>query len=174
MNPSFDGRGLTQWKYSGTIIGGFCAGPVKRLRAIEIGNERVWEGTLERATSPNPTIIHIPDRGDIEWYWGTEDQVLSDWFIAQAYADGHVHPYYRGVAFGILRDFVFGVGMLSPPNIRFVVEREPVQSLITGAAAQLVDGQANPYAVLAEAFTHPLIGLGHPASLFHAASWQAV
>lgn len=166
-------NGTTIWKYIGTILGGFCSGPLHCLTKIEVADEVVWEGELYRADSPNPVTITIPDRGDIHLYWGTEDQVLSSEFQALAIAEGHIHPDYRSVCFVILDDFVFGVGVLSAPTVRLAGTRAPLQSLITGAATELVDGQANPFVAFAELLTNELFGLGHPLALFNAPSWQA-
>jgi hypothetical protein len=48
-----------------------------------------------------------------------------------------------------------------------------MQTLITGASAALDgDWQANPWCVLAEMLTHPVIGLGLPNSFFDQVAWQ--
>jgi hypothetical protein len=157
----------------GNILGGFCVGPLFALTKIEVSNELVWSGRLLHSANPGPVEIDIPGRGIIELYWGDESQALSSWFVSIAAAAGHIHPNYRGIPFIALKRFLFGPEMYSANNIRLAGVRQPVQSLITGAAADLIDDQANPWVVLAERLTHPLFGLAHPLAIFHAPSWQA-
>lgn len=163
----------TSYDIYGTLIGGFCRGPLHTLTRVEVNNEVLWEGALLRSASTNPVQITIPNRGVLELYWGTEDQVISAWLAAKAAAAGHIHPPYRGLCFVALKDFLFGRETYAAPNIRLSGLRAPVQSLIAGDATTLLDGQANPWVALAEVFTDPLGGLGHPLALFDAPSWQA-
>lgn len=157
----------------GNILGGWCVGRLHTLHRIEINNELVWSGTLLRSASTNPAILSIPNRGAAEIYFGTADQTISASLAAIAATGGHIHPGYRDIIFIALKGFLLGRETWSAPNVRLSGLLEPVQSLITGAATELIDGQANPWVALAELFTHPLSGLGHPLALFDAPSWQA-
>lgn len=129
----------------------------------------LWK--VDRASSGNPLKITVEDYGDAYLYWGTADQVLdgSDEAILAALG----HPPYRHRAVLVLKNFFFGTMQASAPDVVVLGGRAPEQSLITGDAALLDDDwQANPWCVLAELLTHPVYGLGLPASWFDAESWQ--
>ncbi len=125
----------------------------------------------------NPYKITVPNFGDTYLYWGTATQNLDS--VNEAFLTQYGHPPYRNRAVLACKDFLFGQSSDAsqpPPCPSMIVlgGRNPVQSLITGASAALDgDWQANPWCVLAELLTHPIIGLGRVSSEFHAASWQA-
>jgi hypothetical protein len=126
----------------------------------------------DRSSSPNPLKMTIPNYGDAYLYWGTPDQTLDT-------ANENIlaplgHPPYRNRAVIVLKNFLFGTMQVNPPDIVVLGGRKPVQSLIIGAATDFdADWQVNPWCVLAEILTHPVIGLGLPLSWFNAATWQA-
>ncbi len=125
-----------------------------------------------RATVTNPYKLTIADGGDAYLYWGTDDQTLD--VTGEATLAALDHPAYRYRAVLVLKDFQFGVETETPPDIQVLGGRTPIQTLITGTAAALdADWQANPWCVLAELLTHPVIGLGLPDSFFDATTWQA-
>ncbi len=130
----------------------------------------LWK--IDRATSANPLKFTIPGGGDVFLYWGTAGQNLDT--SDEKFLNNNDHPAYRNKAVFAIRDFLFGTMQSSPPSFSVMGGRNPVQTLITGAAAALdADWQANPWCVLAEMLTHPVIGLGLPNSFFDATSWQA-
>ncbi len=110
--------------------------------------------------------------GEIYLYWGTDSQTLDNINERVLWAAGH--PPYRGLAVVVLKNFFFGRERATPPNIQVIAGRNPVQSVVTGAAAALdADGQANPLCVLAEVLTNKIWGVGLDAARLDATSWQA-
>lgn len=134
-----------------------------------IGGQWV-EYTLKRSLVSNPVVLSVVGYGVAVFYWGTSTQTLS----GDVPAFASVHPPYRRQCFVILKDWLFGRERTSAPNVECVVRRAPVQSVITGSAALLdSDGQANPLAVLAEAITEPVFGIGQAPGLLDSPTWQA-
>lgn len=130
----------------------------------------LWK--IDRATSANPLKFTVPNMGDCYLYWGTANQTLDT--VNEQILNSLGHPPYRNKAVIVIKNFLFGTMQTSPPDIVLLGGRAPVQTLITGASAALdVDWQANPWCVLAEMLTHPVIGLGLPNSFFNQAQWQA-
>jgi hypothetical protein len=162
------------YNFNGSIACLVCSGPVDFLDGIEVDDELAYTASISRSTSANPAVISIPGRGTIRFYWGTEDQLTTDPLLISGGNDqAHNHPAYPGICYAVIDRFLFGLERTSAPNIRFRVRRKPKQSVITGAAAELVDGQANPFAVIIELFTSERFGRGRPASDFSAPHWQA-
>ncbi|HEX9047192.1 MAG TPA: hypothetical protein VF988_09220, partial [Verrucomicrobiae bacterium] len=120
-------------------------------------------------------------RGTIRFYWGTAAQTVdanlqaahNNAGIPGNYGHGDDHPDYKGMCYIVLIDFLLGQEVQSAPNVEVVVRRAPNQALITGGAATIKDGQANPAAVLAEVLTDPSC-LGLPTTMIDTASFQAV
>lgn len=110
--------------------------------------------------------------GDWYLYWGLANQVLDT--VGEAILSALGHPPYRNNAVIMGKNILFGTQTVQPPSVQVLAGRAPVQSLIVGASAQL-DSRwtANPWCVLAELLTHPIIGLGLPPTWFDATSWQA-
>ena len=161
--------------YFGDIAGVICSGPIDRLCAIMVDGKKVWPDSgagLDRSGQPNPVQLTITGYGSAWLYWGTDTQTLDASGEINLAANGH--PPYRRQAVLSLQKFLFGREKVSAPSVECIVRRTPVQSIVTGTAALLdADGHANPLAVLAELLTHPVFGLGLPASDFDTASWQA-
>jgi len=111
-----------------------------------------------RSGSPNPLPITVQDFGTAYLYWGTSSQTLDA--SGEAFLTAQGHPPYRNLCVLVLKQFLFGRERVTPPNIEVVVRRNPKQAVITGSSALLNDGQANPIAALAEAFTDPIHGAG--------------
>lgn len=127
---------------------------------------------LNRVDSANPLKITIPKGGDVFLYWGTDDQVLDA--VDEQTLNDNDHPPYRHRAFLVLKNFLFGTETTTPPDCHVLGGRLPVQTLITGAAADMDDDwQINPWCALAELLTHQVYGLGLPNSLFDSTTWQA-
>jgi hypothetical protein len=136
-----------------------------------------WTGyALKRSVVGDaPFAITIPDWGAVDFYWGTADQELlvdADPTSARAIFIAAGHPPYRRQCWALLRDFKFGVERQAAPNLEFIVRRAPNQAAITGAAAALNDGQANPIAALAELVKSDVWGIGSAVPL--AGSFQAL
>lgn len=148
------------------------------------GLEGWAEYTFPRATDPyNDFTLTTSDDtylGVRRFYWGTAAQTV-DFYLQAANNDGGVkgnlglgdtHPDYQGLSYSVPIDFLFGQEIQSGPNIEDVVRRAPNQSLLTGAAATIVDGQANLAAVAVEWLTNENC-LGEPDSLIDLTSFQA-
>lgn len=131
-----------------------------------------WLLWRQNRSTPNPVKFTVPNMGDMYLYWGTDNQTLDT--VNEGVLAGLGHPPYRSRAFVVLKNFLFGTMQMSPPDVVILGGRAPVQTLITGASANLDSAwQANPWCVLAEFLTHPIYGLGLPNSMFDATTWQA-
>lgn len=131
--------------------------------------------TLARATSANPAPITVEGYGSAYLYWGEANQTLDA--VGEATLAANGHPAYRRQCVIVLKDFLFGRERTSAPNVEVVVRKKPAQSIITGDAAALSDGQANPVAALADIYTDPVFGAGLAADTPGApdsASWQSL
>lgn len=167
------GGGSKTYNYFGSIAGLVCVGETDEIFWAEVDDKLLWSGSLLNADSPNPVSISIPGRGRIDYHWGREDQITPHEILTAAGNTlGHDHPAYTGISYFVLVDFLFGQEKTSAPNIRIGIRRRPRQSLISGPAAALTDGQANPFAIEAELFTNQRFGRGLDASLFASSSWQ--
>ena len=119
--------------------------------------------------------------GVMRFYWGTAAQTV-DPVLASTGNDGGVqgyhgygdqHPDYEGVSYVVIKDFLLGQEVQSGPNIEIVTRRKPNQSLITGGAAGITDGQANLAAVAVELLTDENC-LALSATMLDATSFAAV
>ena len=119
--------------------------------------------------------------GIMRFYWGTNAQTVdsllqstgNDGGVAGNLGSGDQHPDYEGICYVIVRDFLLGQQVQSGPNIEIVTRRKPNQTIITDAAAGIVDGQANLAAVAAEWLTDANC-LGLPATMVDTTSFVAV
>lgn len=131
---------------------------------------RLWY--QPRAGFPNPLKITIGGYGDAYIYWGTSNQTLDT--VNEQTLNQLNHPAYRYRAVLVIKDFLFGTETTVAPDIQVLGGRTPNQTLITGASATMdADWQVNPWCVLAEMLTDPVIGLGLPSSFFDPTTWQA-
>lgn len=157
-------------------------GPYVGLKAILVDKKVAWSGPILRATSPNPVPLSIEGYGPARWYWGLpnqpQDQLLSGpWVVGSPGVGndlGHVHPTYDDLSYLVFDRFKCGKGRDSFPDIEVIGWRKPVQSLITGPAADLdADLQANPFVIAAELLTAEWLGLEYPLASFVQPAWQA-
>ena len=131
--------------------------------------------TLTRATSANPAPITVEGYGSVYLYWGEANQTLDT--TAEQILAANGHPAYRRQCVVVLKDFLFGRERTSAPNVEVIVRKKPAQSIITGDASTLSDGQANPVAALADIYTDPVFGAGLTANQPGApdgTSWQSL
>ncbi len=119
--------------------------------------------------------------GTMTFFWGTAAQTV-DSLLTSANNDGGVkgnlgsgdqHPDYEGLVYVVIKDFLLGTDVQAGPNIEIVTRRKPNQTIITGAAALVTDGQANLAAVAAEILTDENC-LALPGALIDTTSFQAV
>ena len=119
--------------------------------------------------------------GVMRFYWGTNAQTVdnllqstgNDGGVTGNKGNGDQHPDYEGLVYVVVRDFLLGEEVQSGPNIEIVTRRKPNQSLLTGAAAGITDGQANLAAVAVELLTDENC-LNLPADMIDDTSFQAV
>lgn len=135
-------------------------------------NESYWSLYALRRGSEDFVTVTIPEWGAMRLYWGTATQTQDPLLTATANDLDEEHPDYVGVCYLVLVNFLFGRGRTAAPNISVVVERPADQSVITGDASALDDGQANYFAAVAEMATSSR-GLAQSATLLDAATWQA-
>ena len=146
-------------------------------------NATYWvEYSLDRdGSNPDYVNVSVSGWGSLRVNWGTATPTLQNKFSAYnsgtnptGNKTGHDHPPYAHACTVGFVDFLFGRERTSAPNIEVVVRRKPKQTVVTGSAANLKDGQANPVAFLAEILTDPIHGLGLPSSSLDTASFQSV
>ena len=159
--------------YYASFAGVICYGPVDALVSLLIDGKAAWQpGTpVLRTASANPYVFDVDGYGRVHFYWGTEDQTLTDPVLTKP---GRDHPPYRRRAVAVFEKFLCGRERTSVPDISFVLRRSPKSVVVTGAAAELdADGQANPIAAVAELLCDGVMGLGLPASALDSTSFQA-
>jgi hypothetical protein len=178
---------ISNWKYLGSPVG-ISANNLHAANAIVSYNGRLYTTPsstnnqppnspwvlwkIDRVSSANPLKFTVPKYGDCYLYWGTKTQTLDS--TNEAFLTSFGHPAYRGRAVLVLKNFLFGQGTVTPPSMKVLALRNPVQTVITGASATLdADWNANPWCVLAELLTDPIIGLGLPTTMLDATTWQA-
>jgi len=171
MSKKAADAGTQSYDYYGTIAGIICLGPVLSLNRVVIDDKVVWTGPLTRDSDPYEDV-DISGYGILRIYWGTDAQTV-DYYLQSAHNDrSEQHPDYKGVCYIVLINFLFGRERTTAPNIQVEVSRAPNQSIITGAASGLDDGQANCAAVLAEMATSPR-GLGLPTTRLNSTVFQS-
>jgi hypothetical protein len=172
MSKKGQDSGIKTYDYYGTIAGVVCLGVVDSLNSVTVDNKVVWHGPLVRDAAPYEDV-DIPNRGTLRIYWGTDAQTV-DSNLESAHNDrSEQHPDYKGVCYVVLKNFLFGRERTTAPNVSVEVSRAPNQSIITGDAADLADGQANSAAVLVEMLTS-IHGMGFPAERLNGTEFQAI
>lgn len=163
------------YNYYGSIAMRVRCGRTDTLHAIELDGQTLWSGPVLRADSPNPFVGTIVGRGTFRYYWGLSNQFTVDPVLTAAGNDkGHDHPAYTGQSYLVFENFLFGQERNFANRIKVIASAIPEQTLITGTAAALdADGQANPYAALAELATNERFGQGLPSGTFASSTWQS-
>lgn len=171
-NKSGTSAGASGYDYYGTISAAVCNGPVDVLYAVLADGKAIWEDEagLERGTEDAVNLFSAMDpkwfygSGGFWFHWGTSG--------GAAWATGQ--PGYYGVAGIYTTLFWFGTGKTTAPNLEVICARKPVcdTSLCAASDNVLLDGQANPVAILGELFTS-IHGLAQPIAKLDATSWAA-
>lgn len=166
------GDAATIRTYYGTFGALICAGPIAKLYQIWADGELVvsWPDGLDAAGDSTDITSAIdpqwfgPKGGTAIIHWGTATQIGPAW-LPQAN--------YRHCAWLAFRYFRFGAYRGGPPNIQVVAARLPQVpiTIVPAAYNVLVDGRANPIAIIAELLLSHW-GLAWPESMLDAASWQ--
>lgn len=170
--------GSGSYEYYGSIAALVCCGTADELVSIIVDTEQVWAlGNVTRSASADqPYHGTIADKGEFVFYWGTETQTLEADSILRAENNGlgEAHPDYKGIAFIEFHSLLFGKEKVTAPNVEIVVNRRPVQNLITSTPSELVDDQANLLCAVAELLTNHRFGIRLPDSMFDSSTFQTV
>lgn len=120
--------------------------------------------------------------GDFRFRWGLANQTV-DTLLNGGNDSGDVHPGYIGITFaecgpgttpgGNTNGFLFGQEIQAAPNIELILRRAPVQTVVTGTPATIVDGQCNLAAFMAEVLTSAN-GIGLASAALDSTTWNAV
>lgn len=132
-----------------------------------------WEEYKLEKGGPDYSDLTVNGYGGITNKWGTTGQVQDSALGTSGNNLGHDHPSYVGDDYFILKNFLFGRERTSAPNMQAVMRRLPSQSIITGSASELRDGQTNPLCTIAELLTSARNGLRIPSGTLDSTSWQA-
>lgn len=119
------------------------------------------------------TVEGYGPQNNARFYWGFANQAADSVLVNPAITGGEIHPPYLNVAYFVLIDFLAGRERQSFPTCAAIVEVEPVQAAITGTAAQLNDGQANPAAIAASLVENRTDSLGLSSVTPDASSFQS-
>lgn len=170
-----DGSGISSYDYYGTIAAVLRCGPVDTIRSLLVDGAEIWSGPIKRTDGGvgNPYTLAITDAkwllpgGYVRLYWGDDNQTVGDDALPG-------QPPYRGMAYIVFKDFLFGREKTTSPNIEVVLEAIPrPPAAVIAATALDTDGQANVWAILAELLTS-IHGSALDAARLDAVSWQAV
>lgn len=165
--------------YYGTLLGAVAEGPVSALTSLTVDGVELLAGAVVRdggedardftatVVSKEPTFLHAP-KGRAVIFWGTDTQD-----IGAVIPSLDMHPGYRGVCVLAFTGLLFGKDRTTAPNIKVTVSRapRPPEGLLLPEDALLVDGEANPVAVMAELLCRVL---GIPVAWLHPGSWREV
>lgn len=136
-------------------------------------NPVYWvEYFFDRSGADTSDITAIA-RGLITHEWGTQTQTQDPKLAAAGNSFGEDHPAYLGDMVDILKQVLFGRGRSTVPNITETLRRSANQSIVTGAAANIVDGQCNPVCCFVEVAMNAIHGVGISPSQIDTASFQA-
>lgn len=159
--------------YYASFVGIVQYGLVDELVALVVDDEDIWRPAepVKRVNSSNPYEFMIEGRGKVYFYWGTDDQVLSDPVSSKP---GRGHSPYRRKAIAAFEDFLCGRERTSAPDVSFITRRQPRQTVISSTYNTLdTQGQANGFAALLDFMTDDVAGLGMSNDLFDVATWEA-
>lgn len=154
------------------------ANPANTDDTIPGNNSDYWvEYTFARDTDAfNDFTITTSDGtsyGTLRYYWGLSTQTV-DFFLEGANNDaGENHPGYAGISYCIPIDFLLGQQVQSAPNLEMIARRKPAQTVVIGDAADIVDGQCNLAAWMAEVLTSEN-GIGLDPAMLDATSFNLV
>ena len=118
------GKVVKGYKYYLSFAIGLCRGPVDVLYCIYEDDKLLWEGplSLSDATYGHVTIS-VEDRGEIDFYFGTTDQVADSFMSGKT---EYALPY-KGICYAVFRDFMIGkynrVG-----RFKFLIKKRPAYS----------------------------------------------
>ncbi len=166
------GSAQPSYNYFGDIGGGICWGPIDGLIGLIENGNFLWQGNVSLVSDVtdftgsllDPTAIIVG--GWCKLYRGTYTQPADS-------ALGGICAY-RGTAHLAFSGLFFGQDTGTAPNLQTIPWRIPRidPSIIAAADNILDDGQANPYAALAEIINDERGG-NLPLSAFEPTSWTA-
>lgn len=171
MSNGKGGNQQKQYDQFGTVAGLVGPGPFHQLRALVVGGKALWEGTITRGEETFVDLTSLIDGanfmpgGYLHFYWGTPEQTADPYLATQG------HDAYKGYAYVVARNFLFGPEVFVPRDMKVVASSLPQVPVGIVAAIDNVmdDGQVNPVAGIAEV----LLLLGVAEERFNGASWRA-
>ena len=131
----------------------FCLGPLDRLDAIHLDDDRLWEGPVTRVPGEDYLDLTIEGRGTLRLYWGTATQEPDP----ELAASGMSHPAYRHQCYAVFLDWSLG-NRTNVPNVEIQGRRQPELPWLTVEAD--IGEDVNPVAVLGELWESTRYGLG--------------
>lgn len=169
--------GFVSYNYYGTIACVLRAGAISSIRQVLVDGQFLWSGPVNR-TDPgvgNPYTLVLADSsrltngGYVKLYWGDDTQTVPDGSLTG-------HPPYRGFAYLVFHNFLFGQDRTSMGNVEIIADAVPnPPASIIAATAPNADGSGNVnlWAVLADLLTS-IHGCALPSTRLDPTSWQAI
>ena len=148
-----------QYDYYGTVAGIIGIGPLDSLSKILLSNSDLFVGPVGAGGDYTDLTGSIDSRffasgGYARIYWGTETQTADPALAG--------HPGYRGYAYLILHNFLFGRMVTTAPDIQAIATRRiatigpgNTDDNLTGERAEQRDGQVNPLDCTFELISRP-------------------
>jgi hypothetical protein len=169
------GSNFVSYDYYGTIAGILRCGPIDTIEQVLVDGQIIWQGPINRTDLgvTNPYTLSLIDptmlgaNGYVRLYWGDSTQIVSDPALVG-------HPPYRGFAYMVFCNFLFGRERTTMGNVEVIAKASarPPNTVIAATGYDGTSGCVNPWAVLAD-FLSSIHGAALPASRLDAASWQA-
>jgi hypothetical protein len=162
------------YNYYGTLAGAIRAGEIDAVMAVIVDGVAIFDGPAltfdeaEYVDIPGVDPLWFPKAGGyVRVYRGSMTQTADPALPG--------HPAYRGVAYMVARNLLFGKERSTAPNIEVIARAKVAVStdIIPAEHNTVQDGQVNVVAVLAEICTSR-DWLGMPAGKLDTASWQSV
>jgi hypothetical protein len=142
---------------------GICHGPAT-LKAIYIGDEKVWSGT--QSTDGSIAINTKDLKGTFYFYTGSKTQAVN------SYLSNHQSPCpaYRGLCYGVWQGGYVGNSTTIKPW-KFEIQRIPTE-LTSGTYSAVNTDDCNPMELVYEIFTDTSWGYGYPSSEIDTTDWS--
>lgn len=109
---------------------GICLGPVDVLYTVYREDHCVWSGELECPASGGVESITLEGMGEMQFFFGTDDQEAPD-ELKDLAADSTLCPDYKRLCYAFFNDCSIG-SYNRAPNMRFVIRKSPEFSFAVG------------------------------------------
>lgn len=153
----------------------FCFGPVKSIKNIDVNKKDIFTGPLGNGSSSDPVSL-TTDLGQIEWYWGFDDQPLSSDLVDILLSVGTSTPRSRRICYFVAKKFHLNNSPNLPP-ITATVSRFPPAPSTDGDwfllhEQQIGTGDANPAMMILDLLTDKYYGLRIPQDYINLDSFK--